>query len=58
MKILGTALDRQGDKVATSITFRVLRVNSAGCVQRLMDVTNIVNEEADGIRETLLLRKS
>ena len=58
VKILGTTLGRQGDKVATSITFRILRVNSAGCVQRLMDVTNIVNEEADGIRETLLLRKS
>lgn len=55
MQVLGTALGRDLHKIATGITLRVWRVNSAGSMEWLMDITNVVNEQTNGIREAFLL---
>ncbi len=45
------------NKVSTSIPFRVLWVNSAYCMKRLMDVTNIMNKEPQSIWQSLFVRE-
>lgn len=49
MQVLCTILGGDGDKVATCVTLRVIFIDSGCGMKRLMDVTNIVNQESEGI---------
>ncbi len=55
MKVLGTALGGKLNEVAAGISLGILGINSGGSMEWLMDVSNIVDEESNGIRETLFL---
>ena len=49
MKILGTTLGWNFNKVTAGITLGVLRVNSASRMKRLMKITNIVDKQSESV---------
>ena len=57
MKVLGTIFGGNLNEVATGISLGIRGINSAGSMEWLMDVSNVVDEETNGIRETLFLRE-
>lgn len=54
MQVLSTILGGELEEVTTGVTLRVLAVNSASCVEWLMDVADVVDEESESIRSGLL----
>ena len=54
MQVLGLILGRHLEEVATCVTLGVLAINSAGGVEGLMDVSDIVDEESESVRSGLL----
>lgn len=48
MEVLGSIVGWESEGVATSISGWVLVVDSGGSVERLMDISNIVEEESHG----------
>lgn len=57
MQVLSPLIIWNLNKVAATIPFRVILVNSAYCMKRLMDVTNIMNKEPQSIWESLFVRE-
>ena len=57
MKVLGTIFGGNLNEVATGISLGIRGINSCGSMEWLMDVSNVVDEETNGIRETLFLRE-
>lgn len=55
MKVLGAALGGEAHEVAASVALRVVRVNSACRVQWLMNITDVMNQETQKVRLSLLL---
>jgi hypothetical protein len=49
MEILGAILGGELNEVAASVALGVRGVNSGGGVEWLMDVSDVVDEEADGV---------
>ena len=55
VKLISRVVVGEGEVVTTSVTLRVLRVNSRESVEWLVDISEIVDEQAECIRFAALL---
>ena len=55
MEVFGSILGWELNKIATGVSLRVRGIDSRGSVEWLMDVSDVVDEETDGVGEALLL---
>jgi len=55
VKVVGFIVIRNREGIATSVSSRVGRVNSAEAVERLMNVPHVVDEKSESVRLPVFL---